>query len=100
MRGIVKGGYGMPSQSVSQISSGGTHGGSAEDGFAVTPSDTVNFDTVARGVYVGGAGNVVAISPSGAVLTFTAVPAGTILPVRTKRINTTNTTASAMVGLV
>lgn len=96
----VKGGYGMPSQSVSQISSGGAHGGSAEDGFAITPSDTVNFDTVARGVYVGGAGNVVAISPGGTVLTFTAVPAGTILPVRIKRINSTSTSATAMVGLV
>lgn len=96
----VKGGYGMPSQLSSQISSGGTHGGSAEEVFTITPSDTVNFDTVVRGVYVGGAGNVVAISPSGAVVAFTAVPAGTVLPIRAKRINSTSTTATAMVGLV
>lgn len=96
----VKGGYGMPSQSISQISSGGTHSGSAEDMLTVTPSDTVDLPVVIRGLYVGGAGNVVAVSPGGSVVPFTAVPAGTTLYIRARRINATSTTATALVGLV
>lgn len=69
---------------------------------AVTPSDTSDsgeFAYVSRALYVGGAGDVVAISPSGASVTFSSVPAGTILPIRAKRIAATGTTATAIVYL-
>jgi hypothetical protein len=51
-------------------------------------------------VYVGTAGNValMAVGDSAAV-TFTAVPAGTILPIRIKRVMSTNTTASTIVAI-
>lgn len=68
--------------------------------FAVTPSDTVNFSRVTRGVYVGGEGNVSAVPLVGDAVTFTAVPAGTILPISASRINATGTTATAIVGLL
>jgi hypothetical protein len=61
----------------------------AQGGFTVTPSDSVDFDLVARGLYV-----------SVAVVTFPAVPAGAILPIVCTRVNDTGTDASlGIVGL-
>lgn len=71
----------------------------ASGGEAVTAHDTNEFATVSRGIYVGGAGNVAAVMADGSVLTFVGVPAGTLLPIRCKRINSTNTTATSMVAL-
>lgn len=70
----------------------------ARDFRAVTPSDTVGFGH-ARGLYVGGAGNVVAVSLSGNVVTFTGVPAGTTLDIQCNRVNATSTTATSIVAL-
>lgn len=68
--------------------------------YAVTPHDSTDIlgGMNTRALYVGGAGNLVAVMDSGAV-TFTAVPAGTVLPIRCKRVNSTNTTATAIVAL-
>lgn len=75
---------------------------------SITPSDTVAIgETTAgdglakapRAVYVGGAGNVVAVNDDGTTATFTGVPAGTVLPIMPKRINATSTTATALVAL-
>lgn len=66
---------------------------------AVTPSDTTDL-TGARGIYVGGAGNLalVAINDSAAV-TFVAVPVGTVIPARVSRVMATNTTATNLVAI-
>lgn len=72
---------------------------SAPDCFSITKSDTDNFAYQVRAIYVGGAGNVVVVTPAGSVVTFTGVPAGTILPVRAIRVNSTDTTATDMDGL-
>lgn len=66
---------------------------------AVTPSDTVNFVTQPEALYVGGAGNLVAVLPDNTTVTFTGVTAGSVLPIRCKRVNNTNTTATAIVAL-
>ena len=66
---------------------------------AVTPSDSTDLTTLARAIYVGGAGNVVAVQHDGTAVTFTAVPAGTVLPIAVRRINSTSTTAAAIVAL-
>ena len=71
----------------------------AGDGFAITPSDSVDFDIDAAAIYVGGTGTVVLVTAKGNVLTFVGVPAGTILPIDTSRVNVTSTTATAMIGL-
>lgn len=71
----------------------------ASAGFAITPSDETDFARVTRGIYVGGAGNVVVVWPDDTTTTFPSVPAGVILPVRAKRVNSTSTTATNMVGL-
>jgi hypothetical protein len=74
---------------------------------AITKSDTINIGEVTANdgnallpsaVYVGGAGDLVAVASNNATATFTAV-AGTTLLIQPKRINSTSTTASAMVAL-
>jgi hypothetical protein len=72
--------------------------GPAARAAAITPSDTVNLKATTRGIYVGGAGDVVAII-GGVAVTFTAVPAGSVLPIAATRINSTATTATALVAL-
>jgi hypothetical protein len=66
---------------------------------AVTTSDSVNLPGAPIGFYVGGAGDVALVGHDGAAVTFSAVPAGTILPCGAKRVNATNTTATLIVAL-
>jgi hypothetical protein len=68
---------------------------SVRAGAAVTPSDSASFQPC-RALYVGGAGNVVVVFENDTTLTLTAVPAGSFLPLRIKRVNSTSTTASSM----
>lgn len=65
------------------------------DAAAVTPADgtAVNF----VGLYVGGAGNVVVKTGAGNDVTFTSVPAGTILALRVVEVKTA-TNATSIVG--
>jgi hypothetical protein len=70
----------------------------------VTPSDTADgpFPESARyfdALYIGGAGNVVVVGENNKTATFIGVPASRILPVRGKRVNSTNTTATNIVAL-
>lgn len=70
---------------------------------AITPSDTVPIN--ARGIYVGGAGDIeITLGPIGArgtAVVFKAVPVGTILPVGgiEMLVNATGTTATLLVAL-
>ena len=72
---------------------------SAPGAFAVTPSNTVGYDRMARAFYVGTTGDVVVLTSEGNAVTFTAVPAGAIIPINHTRINATGTTASNIVAL-
>lgn len=67
--------------------------------YAITPSDSTDFQISFRSVYVGGAGNVVIVSNDGTAVTYVGVAAGSIIPMRGKRVNATNTTATSMVGI-
>ncbi len=49
-------------------------------------------------IYVGGAGDVVAVKMDDTTVTFTAV-AGGIIPIIAKRVNSGSTSATAMVAL-
>lgn len=66
---------------------------------AITTSDTVSLTGITRAVYVGGTGNITAIMSNGDTVLFTAVPVGTLLPIRCTRINATATTATALVAM-
>lgn len=71
---------------------------------AITPSDSVDLTHISRGLYIGGAGDVTVISPPaplgiGATVLWSAVPAGTILPIRVSRVKATGTTATTINAL-
>lgn len=70
---------------------------------AVTLSDSVDFvNGLCDAVYVGtkgSTGTLVGVLQSGATVTFVGIPAGTILPIRIKRINNTTTDVSNVVAL-
>lgn len=66
---------------------------------AVTPSDSVDFGKVTRGIYVGGAGDLVVVTTRDEAITFAGVLAGTLLPIVAKRVNSTSTTATNIVAL-
>lgn len=70
---------------------------------AVTASDSTDIvkqgERWPRALWVGGAGNVAIVTPDGVVNTLAGVPAGTLLPIQTRRVNSTNTTATSMVAI-
>jgi hypothetical protein len=76
-----------------------TDASSALDFFAITPSDVTNFTNNIVGIYVGGAGTVVAVTENDAAISFVGALAGTVLPIKCKRVNSTSTTATNLVGL-
>lgn len=64
---------------------------------AITPSDSAAnaFDAI----YVGGAGALAVVTQGGQSVTFAAVPAGSILYVKTQKVLATGTVATSLVGL-
>lgn len=66
-----------------------------EDAAAVTANDTTTFESSM--LYVGAVGNVKVTTAQGSDVAFTAVPAGTVLPVRVRKVFATGTTASNLV---
>lgn len=71
----------------------------ADNATAVTPSDSADLAFNSRALYVGGAGNLVVTMAGGGDVTFTAVPAGSILPIRVSRVKATSTTATSIINL-
>ena len=70
------------------------------DFFAITPSDSTDEARAFRAIYVGGAGDIVAINDQDQPITFAGALAGSIIPIKSKRVNSTSTTASSLVALV
>lgn len=66
---------------------------------AVTPSDSVDLTYLTRALYVGGDGTVVAVDANGTAVSFVGVVAGTVLPIRVSRVNSTSTTATNIVAM-
>ena len=65
------------------------------DAEAITKSDTA--DNTYSGIYVGGTGAVAVVTEAGTTVTFSAVPAGVILPIRVTKVLAA-TTATLLVG--
>lgn len=65
---------------------------------AVTASDSTFVNFV--GLYVGGAGDVTVKGGDGNNITFSSVPAGTIIPMQVIQVRATSTTATSIVGFV
>lgn len=72
----------------------------ARDAFTITPSDTEDLAETTRSIYVGGDGNLNVDMADGTTVLFTAVKAGSVIPIRVSRVRATSTTATALVGLV
>lgn len=53
---------------------------------------------VTGAIYIGGTGDLVVVLKDNTTQTFTGVTAGMFLPLAARRINATNTTASALVA--
>lgn len=66
--------------------------------FAITAADS-DLAQPARGLYVGGAGNLVITTTGGSVVTLSNVPAGVFVPISVKRVAAA-TTATNIVGLI
>lgn len=71
----------------------------AVGGETVTPHDTNQLTNISRAIWVGVGGNVALLMSDDTTITLVGVAAGTLLPVRAKRVNSTNTTATTMVAL-
>jgi hypothetical protein len=67
---------------------------------AVTPADSdISSGRIYLGLYVGTGGNVsVRMADDSADVTYTNVQSGAMLPIAVKRVNSTNTTATNIVG--
>lgn len=73
---------------------------SARDAFAITPSDSTDLVDIPKAIYVGVAGNLVCtLVDDTSSVTFVGVQAGSILPIRPKRVFATNTTAASLLAL-
>lgn len=71
----------------------------ATNAAALIPNDDQAILRITRSIYVGQTGDVAVEMADGMTVTFAAVPAGTVLPVRIHKLLQTGTTASGLVGL-
>ena len=72
----------------------------ADKAFAITPNDSTDLAEYCRALYVGGAGNVsVLMNGDSTPTVFVNVAAGSLLPLRIKRVRATDTTATNLVGV-
>lgn len=71
----------------------------AIDGSMIVPDDSGDLAHVTRAVYVGNGGQIAAQLASGSTITLAAVPSGTLLPLRVRRVMATGTSAGDLVGL-
>jgi hypothetical protein len=70
-----------------------------EGAFAITPNDS-DFIPVTRGVYVGGSGTLHVIMAGGQEVTFTALAAGVVHPLRVIKVFATSTAATSILGIL
>jgi hypothetical protein len=77
-----------------------TTGMSAQNAFAVVPSDAADLGNGAtRGLYVGVTGDVSAVMTGGNTVTFTGLSAGIVHPISVGRIRATGTTATGILAV-
>jgi len=67
--------------------------------FAITPHDTNALAITAEAIYVGGAGAVKVTTAGGSTVVFSAVPAGSVIPLKCNLVFAAGTDATALVGL-
>ncbi len=65
----------------------------------LTKSDSNDLATTSRALYIGGAGDINVIMAGGETVLFSAVPAGTVLPIAITRLKSTSTSATLVVAI-
>lgn len=71
----------------------------AEYAASVTPNDSTDLAQSTRGIYVGATGDLKVDTVGGSTITFVGLAAGIIHPIRAKRVYSTGTTATSIVGV-
>jgi hypothetical protein len=71
----------------------------AKAAFSVTPNDSTDLAISSRGVYVGASGDLKVDMVGGGTVTFVGLAAGVVHPLRVKRIYSTGTTATGIIGV-
>ena len=73
----------------------------ADHAYSITPDSTTDLPFSTRAVYVGSTGNLVVsmvTDTANTFITFASIPAGSILPIRVKRISEAST-AGNLIGM-
>lgn len=65
----------------------------------ITPSDTEYLKYTTRAIRVGGAGDLAVMTANGEVTTIPSLLAGETIVVRAKKVYSTNTTATEIMGM-
>jgi hypothetical protein len=68
-------------------------------GAVITPNDGADIANTSLALWVGGAGNLNVDLADGGTVLVSGIPAGTLLPLRVKRVRSTSTTATLIVAL-
>ncbi len=71
----------------------------ARDAAEITPSDTVDLGDLPRAIWIGGGGSLSLQMADGGTVRLDGVPAGSLLPLRPRRVRATGTSATAIVAL-
>lgn len=77
--------------------SGGTTG-PATRAFAISPGDGADLTNITRALYAGVTGDIKVTMEGGDVVLLVGFPAGMPIPLRVRRVWSTSTTATSIVG--
>lgn len=66
--------------------------------FPITPNDSADLADDVRAIYVGVSGNIAVIDKNGNSRTYVGVAAGTWQPIHARRVLSTGTTATSLLG--
>jgi len=72
----------------------------ARGAFTITPANDTDLSEPTRAIYVGGTGHISVTMFSGDEVVFNSVQAGSFLPIRVKRVKSTGTTATNLIGVL
>lgn len=71
----------------------------ADGAFDITPSDTENLTQATRGLYVGVSGDVKVDMVNGDTVTYISLAAGIVHPLRVRKVYSTDTSATNIIGI-
>ena len=71
----------------------------AQGALTITPNDSTDLSAETRGLWVGASGDLALVLASGDEVIIAGAVGGSLLPLRVRRVKSTGTTASQLVGL-